>query len=97
MLPNLHAKTIKKEYRCAALCKNKPAVHVDIRITDIDPTAGQRTGEWNTVEYCTFHWDRIRLRMAWNDDNGTVRGYTQSQWGDVVQVVEYAASWPICE
>jgi hypothetical protein len=95
MLPNTHAKQERVEYRCAALCKNKPTIHADSRITDIDPTAGQRIGEWHTVEYCTRHWNEIRSNMKHKDDNGTMRGYTESQWGDIIQVVEYAASWPI--
>ena len=95
MLPNIYAKQEKTEYRCAALCKNKPTTLVDIRITDIDPTSGQHTGEWSTVAYCTRHWNEIRERIQYRQVDDIIRGYTESKWGNVIQIVEYSASWPI--
>lgn len=91
MLPNTHA--LKKgrhaALRCAALCKRKPTTIADIRID---------AGEWKEVAFCTQHWNEIRRSMKYKQFDGiNVRGYTESKWGEVSQIVEYGSSHPIVD
>lgn len=83
--------------RCFYLCKNKPIYNIDIRITDYDPSGGPRTGEWKTVQICTRHYNDLRTKMLYHqDETGQIRGYTEARYNDeLIQVVEYGSSWPI--